>query len=234
MGLDPAVPPVDPIRPTAAEGPSPRRTVHHGDAIAWLRAAGPLAASSVVTSLPDVSELPALSLDGWRRWFEEAALLTMRSVPDEGVAIFHQSDIKHAGLWLDKGAMVARAAERAGMGLLFHKIVCRVAPGTATHGRAGYAHLLAFARTLRPSLRRATPDVLPDAGFRPGTKAMGVRACLEACRYVMAETQTRTIVDPFCGFGTVLAVANALGLDAVGVDLSARMCRSSRNLSVTI
>ena len=36
-----------------------------------------------------------------------------------------------------------------------------------------------------------------------------------------------TIVDPFCGWGTVLAVANTLGLDAVGVDLSARMCRAS-------
>jgi hypothetical protein len=188
----------------------------------------------VVTSLPDISEVPALGFDGWCRWFEEAALLTIQSVPDEGVAIFHQSDIRHAGLWVDKGALVARAAARAGVGLLFHKIVCRLAPGTATHGRAGYAHLLAFARALRPSLRRATPDVLPDAGFRPGTKAMGVNACLEACRYVLAETTTRTIVDPFCGFGTVLAVANALGLDAVGVDLSARMCRKARTLAVAI
>jgi hypothetical protein len=225
---------VPPVHHTEPDGRSPRRTVHHGDAIAWLREAGSLAGCSVVTSLPDVSELPALGLDGWRRWFEDAALLTMQSVPDEGVAIFHQSDIRHSGLWVDKGAMVARAAERAGMGLLFHKIVCRVAPGTPTRGRAGYAHLLAFARTLRPSLRRATADVLPDAGFRPGTKAMGVRACVEACRYVIAETGTRTIVDPFCGYGTVLAVANALGLDAVGVDLSTRMCKKSRNLSVTI
>lgn len=188
----------------------------------------------MVTSLPDISEVPALGFDGWCRWFEEAALLTMQSVPDEGVAIFHQSDIRRAGLWVDKGALVARAAARAGVGLLFHKIVCRLAPGTATHGRAGYAHLLAFARTLRPSLRRATPDVLPDAGFRPGTKAMGVNACLEAVRYVIAETTTRTIVDPFCGFGTVLAVANALGLDAVGVDLSARMCRHARKLTLTL
>ena len=187
-----------------------------------------------MTSLPDISEVPALGFDGWQRWFEDAALLTMQSVPDEGVAIFHQSDIRHSGLWVDKGTLVARAAERAGVGLLFHKIVCRLAPGTATHGRAGYAHLLAFARTLRPSLRRATPDVLPDAGARPGTKAMGVNACVEAVRYVIAETQTRTIVDPFCGFGTVLAVANALGLDAVGVDLSTRMCRRARTLSVEL
>ena len=94
---------------------APARTVHHGDALPWLRAAGTLAGASVVTSLPDVSELPALGFDGWRRWFDEAAALTMQSVPDEGVAIFFQSDVKRAGLWVDKGAMVSRAAERAGM-----------------------------------------------------------------------------------------------------------------------
>jgi hypothetical protein len=211
----------------------PGRTVHHADALPWLRAAGTLAGASVVTSLPDVSELPALGLDGWRRWFEDAAVLTMQAVPDEGVALFFQSDIRHTGLWVDKGAMVSRAADRAGMGLLFHKIVCRKPPGTLTRGRASYAHLLGFARVLRPTLRHATPDVLPDGGARAGVKAMGALACATACRFVLAETTTRTVVDPFCGWGTVLAVANALGLDAIGVDLSARMCRRARRLTVT-
>jgi hypothetical protein len=210
------------------------RTIHHGDALAWLRANAPLVGASVVTSLPDVSELPALGVTGWQRWFEEAAALTLGSVPAEGVAIFFQSDIKREGLWFDKGAMVARAAERLNMGLLFHKIVCRKPPGTVTYGRAGYAHLLGFAATLRPSLRRATADVLVDAGFMPGSKAMGVKACLEACRFVLAETTTRTIVDPFCGWGTALAVANAVGLDAVGVDLSARMCKRARLLRIEL
>ncbi|MBC8132120.1 MAG: SAM-dependent methyltransferase [Deltaproteobacteria bacterium] len=213
---------------------SPRRTVHQGDALAWLRQSAPLVGASVITSLPDVSEVPSLGVDGWRSWFEEAAAATMVSVPPEGVAIFFQSDIKRDGLWFDKGAMVSRAAERTKMGLLFHKIVCRKPPGTVTYGRAGYSHLLGFASTLRPSLRRVTPDVLLDAGFMPGSKAMGVNACVEACRFVLAETATRTIVDPFCGWGTALAVANALGLDAVGVDLSARMCKRARVLRVDL
>ena len=66
-----------------------------------------------------MSEVPALSLDGWKRWFEDAAYLVMQAVPDEGVSIFFQSDIRHEGLWIDKGALVARAAERAGAALLF-------------------------------------------------------------------------------------------------------------------
>lgn len=215
-------------------GRAPHRTVHHGDAFTWLRAQERLSGASVITSLPDVSEVPALSLDVWRAWFEDAAVLTMGAVPPEGVAIFFQSDIKRDGLWIDKGALVSRAAERAGMGLLFHKIVCRKPAGTVTYGRASYSHLLGYASTLRPSLRRATADVLADAGFMPGNKAMGVNACVEACRFVLAETTTRTIVDPFCGWGTALAVANAMGLDAVGVDLSARMCKRARLLRINL
>lgn len=211
---------------------APHRAVHHGDALAWLRANAPLAGASVVTSLPDVSELPGLDLSQWQAWFEDATVLTMQAVPDEGVAIFFQSDIRHGGLWIDKGALVAQAAARAHMQLLFHKIVCRKPPGTVTHGRASYSHLLGFGRTLRPAAARATADVIPDAGFMPGAKSTGVNACLDACRFVARETTTRTIVDPFCGFGTVLAVANELGMAAVGVDLSARMCRRARSLRV--
>jgi hypothetical protein len=210
-----------------------KRTVHHADAIVWLRENAPLAGASVVTSLPDLSELPALGFVAWSHWFEEAAELIMRSIPDDGVAIFFQSDIRHAGRWVDKGMLCARAADRAGLNLLFHRIVCRKPPGTATFGRASYAHLQAFSRQLA-SPRRPSIDVLPDGGRVPGRKAMGVRACYEACRFILEETPTRLVVDPFCGWGTVLAVANALGMDSVGVDLSARMCRRARALTVDL
>jgi hypothetical protein len=213
---------------------TPSRVVHHAEAVAWLRARGRLDGCSVVTSLPDVSEIPALDLAAWARWFEDAAALVVDSVADEGVAVFFQSDIKRGGAWIDKGALVQRAAERAGARLLFHKIVCRKPPGTVTFGRAAYSHLLAYSRGVRPRPERATADVLPDAGFMPGTKAMGVAACVDACRFVQRETATRTVVDPFCGYGTVLAVANALGLDAVGVDLSARMCKKARTLALDL
>lgn len=212
----------------------PLREIHHADAIAWLRARGPLTGASVVTSLPDVSEVPALGFDGWRAWFEDAAKLTIEHVADDAVAIFFQSDVRHRGLWVDKGHLVLRAADRANAAVLFHKIVCRRPAGTLTRGRASYSHLIGVSRALRPNLRHATPDVLPVAGEMPSKRSMGVLACIDACRFILTETSTRTVVDPFCGAGTVLAVANALGLDAIGVDLSLRQCRTARTLRVEL
>ena len=210
------------------------RIVHNADAMVWLQAQGKLVGASIITSLPDVSGLPHLGLDAWRRWFEDAAALVMECTPDQGVAIFFQSDIKHGGFWIDKGALVSRAAQRAGMSCLFHKIVCRKPPGSSSFGRATYAHMLGFARGQPRRQKQERVDVLPDGGFQPGTKSMGVHACLDACRFVKAETTTRTVVDPFCGWGTVLAVANALGLDAVGVDIAPRMCRRASKLQIEL
>jgi len=150
--------------------------------------------------------------------------------PDEGVAIFFQSDVKRDGRWVDKGRLVQRAAEREAVPLLFHRIVCRVPPGSVTHGRAGYSHLLGFSRGVRYDLKHATADVLPEPGEATWTRGMGARACEAACRFVLRHTRTRTIVDPFCGHGAVLAVANAMGLDAVGVEIARKRARRARVL----
>jgi hypothetical protein len=212
----------------------PRRQVHHAEAVQWLRARGRLEGCSVVTSLPDVAEMAGMDLPSWTTWFVEAARVVLEAVPDDGAAIFFQSDVKRGSLWIDKGALIQRAADATGTPLLFHKIVCRRPAGTVTFGRASYSHLLAYSRAVRPRPDRATADVLPDGGFQASAKSMGVAACLDACRFVARETTTTTIVDPFCGYGTVLAVANAIGLDAVGVDLSTRMVRRSRTLEVEV
>ena len=212
------------------EGSAPRRDVFHADALVWLEAHAPLAGASVVTSLPDGAELPTLGFSAWCDWFVAAARLVIHSISPGAMAVFFQSDVLHRGFWVDKGAMVSEAVRAEGADLLWHKIVCRKPPGSASFGRASYAHMLAVGRDLKPAPGIARVDVLPDGGFRPGIKSMGTTACRHACEEVVRMTETRTIVDPFCGFGTVLAVANALGLDSVGVDLSAKMCRKARTL----
>jgi hypothetical protein len=212
----------------------PTRTVHHGDGVAWLAAAPLPAGHAVVTSLPDHSEVPALGFDGWRRWFVAAAELCCRQVADDGVTVFFQTDVKHDGRWIDKGFLVSLGAEQAGVHLIWHKIACRVAPGLTTFGLPAYAHLLCFARALRLPPGCSSPDVIPRLGAMPWPRAMGVEVCEAVARFVRNRTTCRTVVDPFCGLGTMLAVANRHGLDAVGVELSRkRAARARRYMTAT-
>lgn len=220
--------------PVADEAAAPLRQVIQGEALTWLAEHAALATDAIVTSLPDVSELPGLGpgLDRWKAWFMQAALRVM-SWPQPGMpALFFQSDVRHHGEWVDKAYLVQRAAEQAEARLVFHKIVCRHPPGTLTQGRPSYSHLLAFCRGAPLIPKKPSADVLPDAGEMAWSRAMGLRACEAACHFLLSETPARRVVDPFCGKGSVLAVANQLGLDALGVELSGKRCRAARKLGL--
>jgi hypothetical protein len=210
------------------------REIRCGDGVAFLRR-GPLPADhALVTSLPDVSELPALGLEGWRAWFAETAALACAAVAEESVAVFYQTDIKVAGRWIDKAHLVLTGAERAGAHLLWHKVVCRAPPGTTTFGRPAYAHLLCLSRGLTLPAARSTPDVLPRLGEMTWARAMGREACEAVARFLARDTGCRTVVDPFCGLGTMLAVANAHGLSALGVERSPKRAERARRLELPL
>jgi len=196
-----------------------------------MKACGRIEGACAVTSLPDVSEV-GLALPVWRSWFLEAVRLVIDAVPDGSAAIFFQSDIKRDGEWIDKGALVTRAAEDAGARVLFHKIICRRPPGMLTLGRPGYTHLIAVSRAMKCPDVLPIPDVITDAGRQPWVRAMGVRAAAHAVRFARDQVAARTIFDPFCGVGTVLAVANTLGLDALGVEKAKKRCAQAQLLAV--
>lgn len=211
--------------------PAAAREVHCADAMPWMQERGVIAGACAVTSLPDVSEV-SMTLPRWRAWFLDAVRLVVDSVPAESAALFFQSDIKHEGLWIDKGALVIRAAEDAGARLLFHKIVCRRPPGMLTLGRPGFTHLIAVSRAMNCPEVLPIPDVIVDAGRQPWVRAMGVRAAAHAVRFAREQVGAKLVFDPFCGVGTVLAVANALGLDAVGVEKARKRSEQARELTV--
>jgi hypothetical protein len=196
-----------------------------------MLACGRIPDACAVTSLPDVSEVN-LSLPAWREWFLSAVRLVIDAVPDESAALFFQSDIKRTGAWIDKGAMVVRAAEDAGARILFHKIICRRPPDVLTYGRPGYTHLIAVSRVMDCPEVLPLPDVISDPGRQPWVRAMGIRAAAHAVRFARDQVGAKLIFDPFCGVGTVLAVANALGLEALGVEKSKKRCEQARVLAV--
>jgi hypothetical protein len=205
--------------------------VHCADALLWLKEA-PALAASFVASMPDISEFSGWSVPAWQEWFISTARLILSRTDPEGLTVFYQSDIKVEGLWVDKGFLVQRAAELEGHQLLWHKIACRVQPGQVTYGRPSYSHILCFSRNIRLDPGSATADVIPDLGEKTWERGMGLQACLMIAAAIRQHTKTTTVVNPFCGEGSMLAAANALGLDAVGVERSPKRAERSRLLQV--
>jgi len=202
-----------------------------GDAIPWLRARAPIAGASVLTSMPDETDLFTVERSQWERWFIDAAELCVRAADPRGLAVFFQTDTKGGGRWLDKAGLVREGAIRANARCVFHWVV--LGDEGAPRSRAGYSHLIGYSIEAALDLSRPTRDVIP-AGESTWTRGMSVTAGRAACEAIIELTPTRTVIDPFCGHGTALAVANALGLDAIGVEYAQRRAKRARALSVTI
>jgi hypothetical protein len=213
--------------------PSERsRLIVQADGLAWLAQTPAPENTSVITSLPDVSELQ-LDFAAWRAWFVAAARAVVRWVPASGSAIFYQSDIRHAGAWVDKGYLIMQAAEAEAATLVWHTIVCRRPAGTPSWGRASYSHMLCVTRGAIRAPAAASVHVLPSAGPTSWSRGMGAAAGEQACRYLRDQTETRLVVDPFCGRGGVLRVASDLGFDVIGIEISAKRCRAARTALAT-
>jgi hypothetical protein len=209
---------------------SSTREVYEADAIAWLEQQELAADAAFVTSLPNVDEFQHQNLARWRTWFVDAAALVMNKTPVESAAVFFQTDIKQDGVWIDKSFLLQQAAERSRSALIWHKTVLRAPIGTTTNARPGYAHLLCFAPKLRSHDGNATADVLPQLGSMAWPRAMGNDVATFAISWLRDHAAARTIVAPFCGTGTALAVANKLGLHAIGIERSKSRAAKARLL----
>jgi hypothetical protein len=209
-----------------------KRVVVSEDAIIWLKHYQDQGLTSFLGSLPDISEFPGTSLESWKLWFEDTAGLILEKTSPDGVTIFFQSDIKHEGLWVDKSYLIQKAAEKRGHNLLWHKIFCRAPAGTIMFGRPAYSHMLCFSQTVIPDRAKSTADVIPDLGEKTWVRGMGLDASLFAAAFIKKHTTSTTLINPFCGEGSVIAAANYLGLDAVGIERSPKRAQKARLLQV--
>ncbi len=204
------------------------------DALSWLANHQVIPDSSFVASLPDKSEFSGLTLDQWKTWFMSTAVLIFEKTPAEGVAFFYQSDIKVEGVWVDKSFLIMKAAELAGVELLFHKIICRTKPGIITLGRPAYSHLLCFSKNFRPSADKFSfADVIPDIGEKTWVRGMGLNACLQIATFISRQTTSKVLINPFCGEGSMIAAANAKDLSAIGIERSPKRARKAEQLKVS-
>ena len=210
------------------------RIVYFEDAITWLSSRTTLSGCSMVGTMPDFSEFPSFTLEEWKNWFTETAKLIMSKCPDDGVSIFFQTDIKVNGVWVDKGFLVQNAAESLGLNLLWHKIACRAPGGIVTFGMPSYSHVLCFSKNLKADVSKSTTDVLPLVGEKTWRRGMGLDASLMIAKFIATQTTSKTVINPFCGQGSVLAGANAFGLKAIGIEKSPKRAEKSRHLRISL
>lgn len=77
---------------------------------------------------------------------------------------------------------------------------------------------------------RTSQFSIPDIFFRGEmlwARGIGIDCAYVAVMFLREIAKCHTIIDPFVGQGTVLAMANALGLKGIGIEISRKRCRKA-------
>jgi DNA modification methylase len=203
----------------------PMRKVYCTDSLQWLQGKK---FKAIITSLPDLSELK-LSLNSYTEWLTRATTVLMNSVDENGCIIFYQTNRKLNGNLIDKEFLISNVFFQNSYKKIFQKVILRRQPGVIDLYRPSYSKMFCFSKKITSG--PPSPDVI-YTGKMVTSCAMGIDACETAIDFVLKKIQTDTVIDPFCGAGTVLAVANKKGLHAIGVDISKAMVSAARKLQV--
>ena len=200
------------------------KTLICADSIPWLAEHRDVGA--IITSLPDAYEME-MEVDDWSVWFLQAVEQCMLSASPRSAAIFYQTDRKVDGRWESKAFRLFAVAFKVGMHCVWHKIVLRHVAGKRDLFRPGFTHMIAFSREMKSGAPSA--DVM-QGGTRIYGNAMGIKAARIAIDFVRGTAPM--IVDPFCGRGTVCAVADALKINSIGLDIDPHQIFRAKNLVV--
>lgn len=206
------------------KGKKPTRQVICTDAMLWL--ANNQNLDSVVTSIPEMDELK-LDYKDYIDFFRSAAALCLKATKPKGYTIFLQTDRKYKG-WLDKSYLIMDEAHKLGHRMIWHKIALRTEPGKTDLYRPTYSHMLCFSQEGKIGI--PVPDVIPR-GDITYEHAFGMDAVRLVIKF-LKDHKIKKVYDVFVGSGTTLAIANAAGLDAVGVDIDPKQCKKAKELKL--
>jgi hypothetical protein len=198
------------------------KTVFCADSFKWLPANRDQ--GSIVTSLPDASEIGIEDLDEYDKWVRRAATECLASASEGCPVIFVQTDRRKNGRQFSKANLLMNITQEQGWFLLWHKIELAAEVGKSNLYRPTFRNMLCFGNG-KMSAGQATADVIPPSK-RLYAMAFGFEAakvCLEFCKRF-----SNRVCDPFCGHGTVLHVAEELGMDSVGVDIDQKVCEVAK------
>lgn len=202
---------------------SPIREVYCEDANIWIL---DKQFDIIITSLPDMEEV-GTTLGNWQEWIKITCNNIINSSNDNSVIFFYQTDRKYNGRIIDKKTMISQVFLSRGYNNILSKIVLRREPNKIDLFRPTYTNLFGFSRAIKSGA--TTPDVI-YAGKMIYNNAMGFNAVEVCINFLKAKKLEGTILDPFCGQGSVLKIANDLGYNAIGVDILQEQVNKAINL----
>jgi len=202
----------------------PERQVICQDSLKWLPKNGNN--KCIITSIHAMEEVN-MKLKEYDPFFRSAAVACLEAVKDDGYCIFLQTDRKYHG-WVDKGYWITDEAMKLGFHMVWKKIVLNRDVGKADLFRPTYSVMLCY--TKKGLVGKLFPDVIMT-GEKTYTHAFGIDAVTLCIEYIKSRG-IKKVVDPFCGSGTTLAVANKFGLDAIGIDIAKEYCEKARKLKI--
>lgn len=207
-------------------GETSRRTILCTDAVSWLMNNNDDFEGSVFCGIPDIQDINlfAKKTQGilcrakeYETWFVNVIQAIFRRIRKGQCAIFSQTDFKvideegMVAYWMDKSYLCSKIAETYGFTLLWHKIALGSDIGSTSY-RPSFTHLLCYGNNVPfHSSMFQTPDVI-ERGHMTWPKATGLEACILAVAFLKHVVNTQLIINPFCGHGTIVAVANYFGM----------------------
>jgi len=204
------------------------RKIIVADSMKWLALQKSQSIPNVITGICDMDEIGLTDINKYLDFFNRIAQLIFEKTNPNGYAIFIQTDRKIERSWIDKSLLLSTIAQKNGFKMVWHKIVLhRDVDATDLH-RPGYAHMVCY--TKNGTSGAATPDIIPVSQrlYKNGTP---VEAAVRAIEFVKRYTKSEPcVVDPFVGQGTIVAIANAYGLNAIGIDIDSQQARKAEDL----
>jgi hypothetical protein len=217
------------------------RTVHCEDAVKWLQDSSEPLQGSVFCGIPDIADvygfIPSEELleraNDYQQWFVGTVRSIFARIQAGQCVIFSQTDGRvmdkdgRVIRWMDKAHLCNTEAETFHCSLLWHKIAIDSTAIVSSH-RPCYTHLLCFGKEFSYHTSQfLTPDVI-ERGIMTWEKATGLEACILCIAFLRYIVNTNCVINPFCGQGTILAVADYFGVPSVGIEIMAKRARKAQ------
>ena len=208
--------------------------------------------SSLLKGISD----PLERIQVYEEWFIKVSRHILNRLPNNAYAIFLQSPVRAIDAktnkvlkYIDKSHLLAIAVLRTNCVLMWKKMTINSVLDKRSFHRPTYSDLICFGKgqpkqeeslkghlSDKPTTLYSTPTyntedfAVPDIiqrGEMLWPKGVGIDTAILGIQFLKYAAKASLVIDPFCGVGTILAVANYYGLDSFGVEISPKRSKQS-------